>query len=351
MRVLFHLGHPAHFHLFKFVIKKLIQNDHEVDIVIKEKDVLKKLLDDSNIPYENILPEGKSAGKIGLFQDLIVRGKNIYRYCKKNNPNLLIGTSADISYLGKLLKIPSINVNEDDASVVPMYAWMAYPFATSILSPDCCNNGRWENKTTKYPGYHELAYLHPDHFKPDKNVINKYLKKNNKFIIVRFAGLTAHHDENVRGINDELASRLIKELEQFGQILITSERKLSDKFEPYRLSIDPLDIHHFLAFASLVIGDSQTMSAEAAVLGTPYIRYNDFVGKIGYLKELEEKYGLGFGITPDQPQNLVNVAIELASKNASGKEVFETKRKLMLKEKINTADYLYNYISNFLSDN
>ncbi len=34
------------------------------------------------------------------------------------------------------------------------------------------------------------------------------------------------------------------------------------------------------------------MIAEAAVLGTPSIRFNDFVGKLGYLEDLEHKYGL-----------------------------------------------------------
>ena len=38
------------------------------------------------------------------------------------------------------------------------------------------------------------------------------------------------------------------------------------------MNIDPSDMHHALAFASLYIGDTQTMAAEAAVLGTPSIR-------------------------------------------------------------------------------
>ena len=42
-----------------------------------------------------------------------------------------------------------------------------------------------------------------------------------------------------------------------------------------------------MAFASLYIGDSQTMAAEAGVLGVPFVRFNDFVGRIGYLRELE----------------------------------------------------------------
>ncbi len=58
---------------------------------------------------------------------------------------------------------------------------------------------------------------------------------------------------------------------------------------------NPSDIYHALYYADLYIGDSQTIAAEKAVLGTPALRFNDFVGKIGYLEELEHKYGLTFG--------------------------------------------------------
>ena len=51
-----------------------------------------------------------------------------------------------------------------------------------------------------------------------------------------------------------------------------------------------------MRFASLYIGDSQTMAAEAGVLGVPFVRFNDFVGRIGYLRELEDVYRLGFGV-------------------------------------------------------
>jgi len=348
MRILFHLGHPAHFHLFKNVIIKLQKNGFETDILIKEKDVLKNLLEHSGLNYQNVLPEGKSSGKTGLIKDLYRRGSRIISFCRKNKPDVLVGTSADISYVGKFLGITSINVNEDDADVIPFYAWISYPWANVILSPVCCNNGRWDKKSTKYNGYHELAYLHPDHFKSDARVVSKYVDVEKPFFIIRFSSLGAHHDEGVRGVSDQLAKKLINTLKDYGQIFITSEREMNQELEPYRLPVNPIDMHHMLAHAKLVIGDSQTMSAEAGVLGTPYIRYNDFVGKIGYLHELEEKYKLGFGITPDHPDKLISIAEELAS-DPDTDEIFKERREKMLSEKINVADFLYEYITNFLN--
>src|SRR5690625_1858499 len=84
----------------------------------------------------------ESSGRIGMVRDLMRRGERLIDYVRKVKPDVLVGTSVDISYTGKLLGTPAINVNEDDADVVPMYAWLAYPFATGIVSPECCNNGR-----------------------------------------------------------------------------------------------------------------------------------------------------------------------------------------------------------------
>ena len=42
------------------------------------------------------------------------------------------------------------------------------------------------------------------------------------------------------------------------------------------------------------------MAAEAGVLGVPFVRFNDFVGRIGYLRELEDVYELGYGIHATQ---------------------------------------------------
>ena len=348
MKILFHLGHPAHFHLFKNIIRRFEGEGVSTHIIIKDKDVLIDLLEDFGLPYINILPEGKSSGRWGLVKDLVKRGSRIIAYCKTHKPDLLIGTSADISYVGKYLGIPAINVQEDDASVVPLHAWISYPWATSILSPVSCDNGRWNRKTVKYPGYHELAYLHPDHFTPKKEVVAQYTDPEKPFFIFRFASLNAHHDEGVRGINDAIAEELIARLKPSGRILITSERELAPNLEPYRLPVNPADMHHMLAFANLVIGDSQTMSAESAVLGTPYIRFNDFVGKIGYLRELEETYQLGYGILPDHPDRMISKATELAE-NKETQDIFRKRREKMLSERINTADFLFDHISSFLN--
>jgi hypothetical protein len=258
----------------------------------------------------------------------------------------LIGTSVEIGHVGTILRIPSLNLNEDDADAVPLYAKLSYPWSTHIISPSVCNNGKWEKKSVKYEGYHELAYLHPDLFTPSKVIVNKYLPADERYFLIRFAKLSAHHDSGVKGISKEIAGKIIEILKPHGNICITSERDPEPEFNKYRLAIDPLDIHHVMAFASLYIGDSQTMAAEAGVLGVPFVRFNDFVGRIGYLNELENKYKLGFGIKTDEVDRLLSTISDLLNM-PDLKEEWQLRRRKMLEDKINVAGFITNFIENY----
>ena len=141
---------------------------------------------------------------------------------------------------------------------------------------------------------------------------------------------------------------------------------MEPQFEKYRIKINPLDMHHVMAFASLYIGDSQTMAAEAGVLGVPFVRFNDFVGRIGYLRELEDTYELGYGIhatplaanssirradgsaQPSGVEELYKRVEQLVSMpSAERKAAFQSRRQKMLSEKIDCAQVLTWFIENY----
>lgn len=346
MKILFHLGHPAHFHLFKNVIKSLKANGHQTFILIKKKDILEDLLKESGFVYNNILPQGRKDNKISIAFGQLKQDIKLFSFCLKEKPDILIGTSVAISHVGKLLGIPSINLNEDDEDVVPLYAKLAYPWATHILAPHICRMGKWINKTIFYHGYHELAYLHPNNFVPKIEIAKKYISLKESYFILRFAKLGAHHDTGIKGISDGIAIKLVELLSPHGRVYITSERILNADLEPYRIQINPIDIHHVMAFAKMYIGDSQTMAAESGVLGIPFIRFNDFVGRIGYLDELENKYQLGYGIRTNELEKLFSVVQELII-NAKLGDIYKERRLVMLSEKIDYAAFLFWYIENY----
>lgn len=367
MKILVYMGHPAHFYLYKNAIINWRNNGHQVEILIKKKDILQQLIDNQGWSYHNILAEGRKNSKAGMAWGTIKRTWRLLIFCLKYKPNILTGTSVENSFIGTLLRIPVVNCNEDDAAVVPLYAKLSYPCADAILNPIVCNSGKWDNKATKYPSYQELAYLHPNHFTPSRDVIEQYgIDTSQPYFVIRFASLKAHHDHGIQGINTEIAQHLIDILRPHGRIYITSERALEPQFEPYRIHINPLDMHHVMAFASLYIGDSQTMAAEAGVLGTPFIRFNDFVGRIGYLRELEDTYQLGYGIhaTPlpiDSPirrsngtpqpsgaEALYKTANDLVALTAEQRHnLYDSRRQQMLSDKIDYAKYLTWFIENY----
>lgn len=346
MKILIQLGHPAHFHLYKNVIINLKAKNHTVFVLIKKKDILEDLLINAGISYINILPNGRKDTKLGIINGIFKRFFKILLFTIKNNVDLLTGSSTEVAQVGKLTKKFSIITGEDDAEVVPNFIKLAAPFVDGYLSPIVCNNGKLDEITIKYHSYHELAYLHPNHFLANKSVVEKYFSSTKPYFILRFAKLNAHHDVGIQGINTEIAQKLIDILKPHGDIYITSERELEPQFEPYRIKINPLDMHHVMAFAQLYIGDSQTMAAEAGVLGVPFVRFNDFVGRIGYLRELEDVYQLGYGIKTNEVEKLYRVVEELINM-PDRKEIFSLRRHKMLSEKIDYAQFLTWFIENY----
>jgi predicted glycosyltransferase len=236
---------------------------------------------------------------------------------------------------------------EDDVNLsTTMYlgALTCYPLFDSILAPSCVNNGVWNKKTTFYEGFQKLAYLHPNYFTPNRTKVG--IESDAKYFIIRFSGLTAYHDTGVNGISDNLANGIISILSKKGKIIISSERPLPKNLEKYRFNGKLNDMHHYLAFADLFIGDSQTMCAEAGLLGTPFIRYNDFVGKISYLNEIENEYHLGYGIDAGKEQALLNKISELIN-TKDIKYLFNQRRKKLLIDKIDVTAFYVWFIENY----
>lgn len=340
MNVLIEMCHPAHFHLFRNTIANLQRDGHRTFILIKKKDILEDLLKSSGLPYQNILPSGRRS----VFA-MSLRVWRVFWFALRNRIDVLVGSTPEVAQVGWLLRRRSVIMAEDDASIIPQFIKVVRPFVDQYLSPDSCNNGVLEPKTTHYAGFHKLAYLHPTQFSPDRSVVDRYFSSEKPYFILRFAQLKAYHDvaTDARGINSEIAQRLIDLLLPHGLVYITSERELEPQFEKYRLNINPLDIHHVLAFAKLYVGDSQSMAVEAAMLGTPSLRYNDFAGKIGVLEELEHQYQLTIGIPSSDPERLY-AEIEKLLAMPDLHDIFQQRRQKMLAEKIDVTDFFTKFI-------
>lgn len=346
-KIFFHFGHPAHYHLFVNSIHALSQK-HRIWVSYNDKDVLGHLINGA-LPVEQVI-RLKSLNRvnngIGLKVQFAQKNWGLLKALIKVKPDIILGTQVIISLMGRLTKTPNIIVNEDDFDVIAKTANLGYPYADAILCPQVCRTGDFADKSVTYSGYHELAYLHPKYFTPEKLSIQDRINLKNSFFLLRFAQLTAHHDTGKTGISAEIARRIISRLEKHGDVYITSERDLEPEFEKYRIAINPVDIHHALYYADMYIGDSQTMAAEAAVLGTPSIRFNDFVGRIGYLEELEHTYGLTYGIKTAEPEKLFQKIDEFLE-TPNLKDEWQKRRQKMLKEKIDVTAFMVWFVEHY----
>ena len=344
MKILIDIGHPGHVHLFSNLIQDFKRKGYKVITTVKDIPVAKELLQKYKIEFIDIGRKKDAIIGKALYQ--LIYNYKLFKLVKKNKINIGIGTSITIAHLSRISKLKSIIFDDDDDDVQPLFLKYAHPYADTILSPDCLR-GKREKETIFYPGYHELAYLHPKRFIPDPKVLKESgLSIKDAFYILRFNAFKAHHDKGVKGISLENKIRLVKKISKIGKVLITTEREIEPELNPYQIRIAPEKIHHFLAFATMFIGDSQTMTSEAAVLGTPAIRCNTLVGRISYLEEQEKKYGLTYGFLPSQSEQMFEKIDELLSL-PNLKEEWQKRRLRMLDDKIDVTAFMVWFVENY----
>ena len=345
MRVLADIGHPAHVHLFRNAIKKLGNSDHVIKITAREKEVTLDLLNLYNLKYENRGRQyegmgSKAFGMLGI-------DYRLYKIARRFKPDILMGVhNPYIAHVGKLIKKHSIIFTDtEDAKLAN---WLSFPFTDTICTPSCFLRDLGK-KHVRYNGYHELAYLHPNYFQPDPSVLDDLnLSKDDKFIVLRFISWAASHDIGLKGIKK--ASDMIKSLEPYGKIFITSERKLSPELEKYRITCSPEKIHSLLYYSQLYIGEGGTMATESAILGTPAIHIESNSSGIatgnfsGNFLELRDKYDLLY-FYPDQEQALEK-AIEILEDKNSKKE-WQRKREKLLRDKIDVTAWMTDFIEKY----
>ncbi len=340
MKILIYLGHPAQYHFFKNIVKNL-QRNNEVRYLIKTKEVLESLLIGDNAAYKNILPKGRRSTKTGIVWGLVKREIKVLYEVLRFKPDLMLGADPSLAHVGKLVKVPTLTVLEDDAHVIYDLAKITFPFSTYIVAPDSCDCGKWNSKKISYAGYMKLAYLHPNYFKHEI-----YENTGKKTALVRLSNLGAYHDAGIRGFDENLLKQVIDQLSMDFKVLLSSETPLDPIFGKYMLKIQPKDMHKVLFNASVLVSDSQSMTMEAAMLGIPSIRYSDFVGRIGVLEELEHKYRLTFGIKSGNPEKL-NKILETLLSITDLREEFQKRRKRMLMDKIDVTRFFTWLIENY----
>ena len=342
MNILFEIGHPAHVHFFKNVIWNLENSGHRVLIAAKDKEVALNLLNSYRLKYtitgsnyKNLLK--KSYG-------LIKTDYKLLKTARMFKPDILVGRGSPyLAHLSLLIRKPYIAfVDTEHAHLVKV---LSHPFASAICVPSCYQGSIDPKKEIRFNGYKELAYLHPNYFTPDPSVLEDIgLSRGDKFIILRFVSWSASHDINDRGFSDK--KQIVKTLRKYCKVFITSEYKLSEELEKYRITVPPEKIHHLMCYANLFIGESATMATESVILGTPAIFVS--TSRRGYTDELESKYDMlyTFSNPHDAQEKSLEKAIELIG-DEDTKRKWSKKRTKLLEDKIDVTEFMTEFIENY----
>ena len=340
MRIMIGIGHPKQVHIWRNVIKNLISDGHEIKIIASNKDITRYLLDTYGFHYE-LLPNYTTFAMkaLGLVSGTI----EITKIAKKFNPDVLIGGTPYFVYVAKIFNKPHITFS--DTEHVAANKLLTYPFTDLICTPSCFKNVINIKKHLTFNGYFELAYLHPNYFKPNPNVLKEMaLNINEKFIIIRFVSWSASHDIGHSGIDDEIKMDLILKLKKHAKVFISSEKRLPSKFTKYLLKIAPEKFHDLLYYASLYVGEGGATASEAAILGTPSIYVSSLKGTMGNFEELEEKYHMVYAL--NDSKDVILKATDLLKTN-NIKDIWKVKRDYLISDKIDVSNFLVNLIENY----
>lgn len=341
VKLLVSVAHPADVHLFKHLIWMFEKKGHEVKIIARNKDICKKLLDIYGFDYDLISNAGN--GVFGLGLEMVSRTKKFISIIKKYDPDLVLSMmDPSLAIASKICGKKYISLADTEHSKFVIYTVL--PFINVFLTPSCFKKDLGD-KQIRFEGYKELAYLHPNFFRPNPDVLSELgLTENEPYIFLRFVSWGSYHDVGQHGISNK--KDLVKMLEKYGKVFITSEEKLDAELEVYKLKLSPDKLHDLLYYATLYIGEGATTASECAVLGTHAIYVNTL--RLGYLDEEEEKYDLvyNFSTTNDIEKNVYDKASELL-KNPNLKQEGKIKRENIIKDKIDVTAYIVQFVEQY----
>ena len=258
MRILIDLQHPAELHVLKNLVALLRADGHQVRFTGRDKDILLELADNLG---ERVQACGKARkGLVRLGMEYFRRFPVLMAIIASWKPDMVLaaGDGAFIAAPARLFRVPFFIFYDTEHATIANR--ISYPLATEIYVPDCYNRPT-RRSHVRYPGYHTLAYLHPNRFQPDSSVLDEVgVAPGETYSVVRYVSWGAGHDLGLRGFSPALRVQAVLALAAHGRVFVSCEGELDRELELYRLRLPVHRLHHLLAYAALTFGESATMA-------------------------------------------------------------------------------------------
>ncbi|MDY7394086.1 DUF354 domain-containing protein [Aureibaculum sp. 2210JD6-5] len=347
MKVLFIVYHPVDPYIVFETAKKIENEDGKCLFVIIEKEgIIKRIID--SYGFNSVVIGNSSESFIGKILNIFTLVIRIVRQIKKFKPDVIFSPATPYSSLAcRFNKLPLICW--EDTETATFNFKYSHKRIDSLLLIDSFYKTLPGDNIIKFNGYKELAYLHPNNFKPDVHILTKLgLNVEDKIVLMRFSALNAMHDIGLKSEADNNDVKILKFIKKAEHVynakvfISVTERDLDNRFDAYKLKIDPSKYAHLLSFCSLYIGEGTTTASEAGVLGVPWIALRD--KPLGYLIDQEEKYELG--IRTENLDLALNKAEDILQ-NTNSRYEWSLKRGRLLKDKIDVSAFITWFIKNY----
>ena len=340
MTILFITGHPAQIHNFRIVKALLESKGHKVLWVSSKKDISFELLKLYNIEFEAIHKPKKNL--FSKLKAMIVNTRIIRRIIKKNKVDIVVSRVSPFGAIAGFLT-GTKHIALADTEISGIYDVIFSKFIDALITS--ISYGRQLKKDQiRINSNIELFYLHPNHYKPNANILKKLnLQPGNRFALLRFVNWEAYHDKGLTGFTDKNKIRIVQELSKHVSVFISSEGPLPKEIESYRIQISFEDMHDVIANSALFFGEGASMAAEASVLGVPSIFLNDnWSGNANDLQAYELMYC--FKSNEGDQEKSIEKALDIIQGDSSS---FIKQKEAYLANKIDASSFLCWFIENY----
>lgn len=289
MRVQVFTNTPAHAHLYKHAVTALRERGHDVLVMARDYGCTIDLLEYHGVAH--VTYGGCETTKRSLFANLPAHYANIVRETRRFDPDVVMGMGAYAAHAGALVGAPVVLVLDSEPTSLDHA--VSRPFARALVTPASFRKDLGDRHYV-FDGFLESAYLHPSVFSPDPSIREELgVADDERFVVLRLNAFGSHHDVGRTGFTPAQRRQLVRSLADRATVFVSDESDAADLSDLPARSFDchPGRLHDVLAAADLLVADTQTTVTEAALIGTPAIRSNSFVGEddMGNFLALEEE--------------------------------------------------------------
>lgn len=337
---------PAQVHFYRNILRRLTEKGYKVHLLARDYGETLDILNALGFDYAVFSKPPKGSKRIITLPKDVLKA---FTFLSKEKIGVVTGFEIYGAYTSKLLRAPYVQFYDSEPSIHTLLSLQfkaMMPFTDVLLTPESFRD-ELGKKHLRVASYKELAYLHPNYYTPNDDIFDLLgVSKGEDYVLLRFNAFDAAHDEGVRGFTTEDKITLVKELEKHAHVFISAEGKVPRELEKYLLPVPKSRIHDVIYHAKLLVGDSGTMTTEAAVLGTPAIMVHTKAFEFGVFEELEEKYQLIFRFHHNDSDKAIKKALELVQQD-NLKRDWQRKREKLLKEKIDITSFMVWFLENY----